>query len=391
MDDMNELYYQMPYVREFDAVVTGCSEGKKGYEVTLDRTAFYPEGGGQLPDTGFIGEAAVTDTRRRNDVIYHFTDRPFEPGMKVHCRIDWQKRSDHMQAHSGEHIVSGLVHRRYGYDNVGFHMAPDRVTVDFDGVITEEQLGELEREANAVIRADVPVEVSFPTPDELKVLDYRSKKELSGRVRIVTFPGTDVCACCGTHVARTGEIGLIKFISMTHYKGGVRIEMLCGRLALEDYIVKNRQQHELARLFSTKPYELAGVVKQYMADSDAKDVRMSDMARKYFELRTAQFPAGGGLVTDFEEGFRPAEVRKFCDGLVTGGRAKVAAVFVPAENGGRRGWSYVICSREKDMREAVKTLNKQLSGRGGGDPTLVQGTFFASREDIEKALGVLFS
>jgi alanyl-tRNA synthetase len=389
MDDMNELYYQIPYVREFDAVVTGCAESKKGYEITLDRTAFYPEGGGQLSDTGFINDTAVTDTRRRNDVIYHFTNQPFQPGTKVHCRIDWQKRTDHMQAHSGEHIVSGLMYRHYGFNNVGFHMAPDRVTVDFDGVITEEQLGELEREANAVIWADVPVAVSFPSPEELKTLDYRSKKELSGKVRIVTFPGTDVCACCGTHVARTGEIGLIKFISMTHYKGGVRIEMLCGRLALEDYIVKDRQQRELARNFSTKPYELAGAVKQYIEESEAKDVRINETARKYLELRAAQFPAGGGLVTDFEEGFRPAEVRKFCDSLVTGGRAKTAAVFVPAENGGRKGWSYVICSREQNMREAAKTLNSRLNGRGGGDPTLIQGTFFASREDIEKVLAEL--
>ncbi|MGI6075374.1 MAG: alanyl-tRNA editing protein [Pyramidobacter sp.] len=386
MDDMNELYYQNPYLKEFDARVTGCVQGKKGYEITLSRTAFYPEGGGQLGDSGTIGTVAVTDTRRRDGAIVHLTGEPIEAGTEVHCKIDWQKRFDHMQAHSGEHIVSGLIHRHYGFDNVGFHMAPDGVTVDFNGVLTEAQLAELEREANDTVYANLPVSVAFPSPEELHTLDYRSKKELSGKIRIVTFPDTDVCACCGTHVQRTGEVGLIKFISMSRYKSGVRIEMLCGRLALQDYAVKNRQQQELSRQFSVKPYELPDAVRQIVADKDAANARLSEMARKYFALKAEQFPHSDGLVTVFEEGFRPAEVRKFCDGLVTSGKAKTAAVFVPADNNGRKGWSYVMCSRSADMREAAKTLNRSLNGRGGGDPTLVQGTFFAPREDIEKAL-----
>lgn len=390
MDEMNELYYQIPCVREFDAVVTGCTAGKNGFEVTLSQTAFYPEGGGQLADSGFIDEAQVTDTRHKNGVIVHFTDKPLETGATVHCRIDWQKRFDHMQAHSGEHIVSGLVHKHYGFDNVGFHMAPDKVTVDFSGVITEEQLAGLEREANEYICADVPVSVTFPSPEELNALDYRSKKELSGKVRIVSFPGADVCACCGTHVRRSGEVGLIKFISMVHYKGGVRIEMLCGRLALRDYAKKNEQERELCRMFSAKPYELVSAVKQYVTESDAKDTRIAELAKRYLDARAAQFPGGGGLVIDFEEGFKPAELRKFCDGLVTSGKARVAAVFTDTEANGRKGWSYVMCSRAENMREACKELNKTLNGRGGGDPTLVQGTFFAERGEIEKTLTAVF-
>ena len=386
MDEMNELYYRLPYVKEFDAVVTGCAPGKNGFEVTLSQTAFYPKGGGQLADSGVIGDAAVSDTRRKDGAIVHYADKPLPVGSVQHGAIDWQKRFDHMQAHSGEHIVSGLVHRRWGYDNVGFHMAADKVTVDFNGPIGEEQLAELERDANAAIYANLPVRVAFPSPEELAALDYRSKKELSGAVRLVEFPGVDLCACCGTHVERSGEIGLIKFIAMARYKGGVRIEMLCGRLAMQDYARKNEQEREIGRIFSAKPYETVEAVRQHVAAAEAAEARASELARRYFELRTAQFPAGDGLLIDFEEGFKPAELRKFCDALVSGGKAKTAAVLSPAESNGRKGWNYVICAREPVLREAVKTLNKELGGRGGGDPTLVQGTFFAGRADIERAL-----
>ncbi|MDY4031693.1 MAG: alanyl-tRNA editing protein [Pyramidobacter sp.] len=390
MDEMNELYYRLPYVKEFDAVVTGCAPGKSGFEVTLSQTVFYPEGGGQLADSGFIGEAAVGDTRRRGDAIIHYADRALQVGSTQHCAIDWQKRFDHMQAHSGEHIVSGLIHRRFGYDNVGFHMAADKVTVDFNGVISEEQLAELEREANACVYANLPVRVFFPSPEELAALDYRSKKELSGIVRLVEFPGVDLCACCGTHVERTGEIGLIKFVSMARYKGGVRIEMLCGRLAMQDYARKNEQEREIGRIFSAKPYETVEAVRQYVAAAEAAEARASELARRYFELRAAQFPAGGGLLVDFEDGFKPVELRRFCDALVAGGKAKTATVLSPAENNGKKGWNYVICASEPVLRDAVKTLNKELNGRGGGDPTLVQGTFFAERAEIERALEATF-
>ena len=385
MDAMDELFYEIPYVREFDAQVLSCEKGKKGWEVRLDVSAFYPEGGGQLADGGTIGEANVTDVRRVGGEVVHYTDSPVEAGA-AHCVVDWQKRFDHMQAHSGEHIVSGLIHKKFGYDNVGFHMAPDKVTVDFNGVITEEELAEIESEANAYIYANVPVRVTFPSAEELAALDYRSKKELSGKVRIVEFPGADMCACCGTHVVRSGEVGLIKFTSMAHYKSGVRIEMLCGRLAMLDYDRKNAQQQELCRMFSAKPYELADAVRKYAAESEAKDARIAAMAKAMLDAKAAGYPDGASLVIDIEEGFKNAELRKFCDGLVTSGKAKVAAVLTASAAQGKSGYSYVICSREVNLRDASKALNKALNGRGGGDPTLVQGSFFAPLEEIERTL-----
>lgn len=388
--DTIELFYQIPYVKEFDAVVTGCARGKNGWEVTLDRTAFYPEGGGQLADSGTLGAAAVTDTRRKDGRIVHVCDAPLEVGATVHGTLDWTKRFDHMQAHSGEHIVSGLIHKKYGYDNVGFHMAPDRVTVDFDGLLDDEQLAEIETQANEYIWSNAAVCVTFPSAEELAVLEYRSKKELSGDVRIVTFPGADVCACCGTHVARAGEVGMVKIISAAHYKGGVRVEMLCGRLALRDYAVKNVQERELCRLFSAKPYEVVGAVKKYMAESEEKDARVAGMTQRYFDGKFAALPDGAKLLMDFEDGFKTSEMRKFCDRAASEGKARVAACFSPAAANGKSGWSYVMCSRAEDMRAASKILNKRLNGRGGGDPTLVQGSFFASREDIEAALNEMF-
>lgn len=390
MDEMNELYYRLPYVKEFDAVVTGCTPGKNGFETTLSQTAFYPEGGGQLADSGSIGEAAVSGTRHKNGVVVHYVDKALKVGSIQHCVIDWQKRLDHMQAHSGEHIVSGLIHKWWGYDNTGFHMSDDKVTVDFNGLISEKQLAELEREANACIYANIPVRIFFPTQEERAALDYRSKKELSGAVRLVEFPCIDLCACCGTHVERTGEIGLIKFISIVHYKGGVRIEMLCGRCAMQDYARKNEQEREICRIFSARPYETVEAVRQYIAAAEAAEARADELARRYFELRAAQYPAGNGLLINFEEGFKPAELRKFCSALVNGGKATTAAVLAPTESKGKKGWNYVICADKPVLRDAVKTLNKELNGRGGGDPTLIQGSFCASRETIEQTLSKIF-
>lgn len=384
-----ELYYKIPYVKEFDANVISCVKGKKGWEVELDVSAFYPEGGGQLADSGTIGKANVVDVRRLKDKVIHFTDAEVKLGM-AHCVINWQKRFDHMQAHSGEHIVSGLIHKHYGFDNVGFHMAPDKVTVDFNGVLTEKQLSEIEEEANAYIYSNVPVNVTYPSSDELAKLEYRSKKELSGTVRIVEFPGADMCACCGTHVVRSGEVGLIKFISMAHYKSGVRIEMLCGRLALCDYDKKNSQERELCHMFSAKPYEIVEAVKKYVAESEAKDARLAAMAKALLDVKASQYPQGSKLVVDFEEGFKSVELRKFCDSLVEAGKAKVAVVLSPATAQGRQGFSYIMCSKDVNLRDASKILNKALNGRGGGDPTLVQGSFFAPKDDILKVLSETF-
>ena len=231
---MNKLYYDSAYIKEFEAQVLSCQEGKKGWEITLSATAFYPEGGGQPADTGLLGNVRVTDVHEKDGQVVHYTDGPLPVGEMVRGVIDWDRRFQHMQEHSGEHLVSGLIHQRFGYDNVGFHMGTDEVTIDFNGVLEWGDLMAIEEKANGMIWENLEISAVYPEKDELDAMEYRSKKELTGAVRIVSIPGGDVCACCGTHVERTGEIGLVKFLSMIHYKGGVRISLLCGKRAGED-------------------------------------------------------------------------------------------------------------------------------------------------------------
>ena len=231
-----KLFYNDSHLSKFTAMVLECEpyEKKEGcYAVELDRTAFFPEGGGQYADTGKLKDAKVSDVREKNGRILHITDQPFEAGEIVEGEIDWETRFMKMQQHTGEHIVSGIVHARYGFNNVGFHLGTEDCTMDFDGEISKEALQEIELEANRAVWKNLTIEVSYPSKEELEELDYRSKIEIEGQVRIVSVPGYDICACCAPHVERTGEIGMIKLVNMQRYKGGVRVTMLCGSRACE--------------------------------------------------------------------------------------------------------------------------------------------------------------
>ena len=256
------LYYEDAYCREFDARVMDCREGKQGWEVVLDQTAFYPEGGGQPADEGTLGEAKVLDVKEGGEEVIHLCNRPLEPGSTVHGTLDWDRRLRFMQQHSGEHIFSGIVHRTFGYDNIGFHMGKDCVTVDFSGMLSEEDIAQVERAANEAVLADLEILEDYPSREALGRLDYRSKKELEGQVRIITIPGSDVCACCGTHVKRTGQIGPIKAVASEHYKTGIRISLQIGWKALEDYEEKHRNIKEISALLSAPPQETAEAVRK---------------------------------------------------------------------------------------------------------------------------------
>ena len=218
-----KLFYENVYCKTFQAKVLSCAAGKHGFDVVLDKTAFYPEGGGQPGDTGYLADVRVTDTHEANGEIVHYCEKPLDVGSNVEGRIDWERRLSLMQLHSGEHILSGIVHRRFGYDNVGFHMGADMVTIDFSGMLTEEDLKRVEREANEAVWENREIKITFPSAQELEQIPYRSKKVLTGDVRIVTIENADICACCGTHVTRTGEIGLIKIFSCVKFHDGVRL------------------------------------------------------------------------------------------------------------------------------------------------------------------------
>lgn len=379
---MEKLYYHRPYVKIFEATVTGCRQGKSGtFEVLLDRTAFYPEGGGQPADMGKLEEAAVLDVREKPEGILHMTDRPLPVGSTVTGTIDWERRFCHMQNHSGEHLLSGIVHKNYGLDNVGFHMGKDEVTVDFNGSLTQEQIEAAETEVNELIWQNVPVLESYPSKEELSSMNYRSKKELTGQVRIIEIPGGDVCACCGTHVMTAGEIGLLKVTGMIHYKGGVRVSMLCGRMALIDYRRKQKSVSGISVQLSAKADNVLEAVDKLKEDGFKKDERISRLSKELLERKAEDYPESGSPLLVFENGLDPVQLRQFCTMLYEEKKGSMVLVCSGADN----RFQYAMGSSSKDMRVFSKALNGKLNGRGGGSTLLVQGTFQAFSEEIRKA------
>lgn len=379
---MNELFYRDEYAREFDAEVISCQKGKKGYEVVLSDTAFYPEGGGQPADRGTLEQVNVLDVKRRNGEILHITDAPLEPGMTVHGVLDWERRFDHMQQHSGEHILSGLVHAQFGYDNVGFHMNDEVVTVDFNGPITWEEAMELEDKVNAYIWTDAESRELYPSEEELKAMDYRSKIELKGKVRLVEYPGADLCACCGTHVAHTGEIGLMKILSVSRHKDGVRMEMLFGGRAMKDYDRKHLLNTEFSCRLSAKPYETGEALQRVLDEMNAMKFRMQAMNERYYAMRATSIPVGEPVIFFNEPGMSMVEIRKFCDYLISKGKVKTAMIISPKD---KESVNYVMGSADLNMRDVGKLLNEELHGRGGGRPEMVQGSFQAEADAVEQA------
>lgn len=382
MEEMNELFYRDEYAREFDAEVISCQKGKKGYEVVLSDTAFYPEGGGQPADRGTLGQVNVLDVKRRNGEILHITDAPLEPGMTVHGVLDWERRFDHMQQHSGEHILSGVVHAQFGYDNVGFHMNDEVVTVDFNGPITWEEAMEMEDKVNAYIWTDAESRELYPSEEELKAMDYRSKIELKGKVRLVEYPGADLCACCGTHVAHTGEIGLMKILSVSRHKDGVRMEMLFGGRAMKDYDRKHLLNTEFSCRLSAKPYETGEAIQRVLDEMNAMKFRMQAMNERYYAMRATSIPVGEPVIFFNEPGMSMVEIRKFCDYLISTGKVKTAMIISPKD---KESVNYVMGSADLNMRDVGKLLNEKLHGRGGGRPEMVQGSFQAEAEAVEQA------
>ena len=373
-----KLFYQDAHQQTFQAQVVSCTPGKHGCDVVLDRTCFYPEGGGQPGDTGFLSGVRVTDTHERGDEIVHFCAQPLAVGQTVEGRIDYDRRFSFMQLHSGEHILSGVIHRRFGYENVGFHMGAEFVTIDFSGMLTPEDLTAVEAEANEWVWKNVPVEITYPDAETLRTIPYRSKKELTGQVRIVTISGADICACCGTHVSNTGEIGLIKIFSCVKFHDGVRLEILCGRRALQYLSAIAGQNRQVSGLLSAKPLETADAVERLLNAEAAQKQRAAALEEQVFGQK-ARALAGAGNVLLFEAPMSPDSLRRLTDLIMTacGGRA---AVFAGSD---QEGYKYAVGEQSGDLRQLVKELNAQLRGRGGGKPFFAQGSVQAGRAEIE--------
>ena len=373
-----KLYYLDSHLFEFKASVLEARREKRGWEIVLDRTAFFPEGGGQPADTGVIGEARVLDVHERGGKIVHLCDRELPPGVYP-CAVDREKRLRRMQNHSGEHVFSGLTHRKYGAENVGFHMAADCMTIDFDRELSFEQLSEIEYEANLAVRANIPVRSFFPSPEELAAMEYRSKKELDGAVRIVEIAGIDRCACCAPHVNATGESGLVKLLGAERHRGGVRLNLLCGMDALDDYRRRQNRAAAISALLSAKRDEIAPAVERVL-DSEAKlKERASILGMRYAALRAEAIAPTEEHICLFDEGLSEAAGRELVNRLAE--KTSGAAALFLREGEGL--WRYIIGSRRIDLRAAAKEINAGVAGRGGGRPEMIQGSAAAEAKEIE--------
>ena len=373
-----KLFYNDPFLTEFSATVLSCEEGKGGWKIVLDQTAFYPEGGGQPTDIGVLGGVNVTDVHEKSGVITHTCDAPLEIGATVSGKIDWSVRFDHMQQHSGEHIISGILCADYHCDNVGFHMGADTVTIDYNTEITWEQVLNAERKANEFIWADIPVDISYPDKAALDALDYRSKKELSGQVRIVAFPGADCCACCGTHVLRAGQVGIVKVLSCQKFREGVRLEILCGKRAFDYLSTVYDQDRLIAQRLSVKPYDTYAAVERLEDELAALKLRCTQLEEQVFAQIAESYVENEDVLL-IRESMKPDSVRRLSD-AVAHKCSGLSAVFAGADG---EGYNYALVRADgADINAFVKEMNKTLNGRGGGRNGFAQGSVRCDRAAI---------
>ena len=365
------LFDQDPQLRTFTAQVVACEEKKGQYFVTLDRTAFFPEGGGQGADHGTLGGANVLDVHERAGVIEHTTDAPLAVGAQVEGCVDHARRLSMTQQHSGEHMFSGLVCRLFGYDNVGFHIGSDAVTMDFNGPLTEEDVLRVERMVNEGIWKNIPIEATVPDKAALEAMHYRSKKAIDGDVRIVHIEGMDTCACCGTHMPTTGGVGQVKVIGLMKYKSGVRVSILCGVRALEYENMLQGQVKEIAKTLSVKLHESADAAKRLLAERDSLRHQNEMLAMRLFEY-AARAEEGNDVRVVVADMLAPSQLRKAAGKLAQG--AKLALVLAPKED----GWNFAMSSETGDARPATRALCERFGGKGGGPKDMTQGLLGAA-------------
>ena len=372
-----KIYYTDSHLSEFEARCRGCTPVEGGFEVVLDRTAFYPLGGGQAADTGTLNGVRVLDTRERGEEIIHLCDGPLEVGARVEGKIDYEARFIRMQQHSGEHIVSGILHRRYGCHNTGFHMNDTGIVIDFDAVIPQEMLPEIEAEANEAIWRNIPLKIYTPSPEELEKLTYRTKRALPWPVRIVEVPGYDICACCGTHVTATGEIGLIKLMTAVPCRGGTRIEMAAGVAAFRLVNQVFEQNRQISHLFSAQITQTAQTARQVLDTLNGLKIRAGALERQLFNLEAASME-GLGNCFFFARDLTPEGLRQLTD-LAASKTGGITAGFSLTPE----GTGYCLALPGGDLRSLNKEMTAALSGRGGGKPNFQQGKLSGGKEAIE--------
>ena len=367
------LYYKDNYLTTFDAVVKECINDKV-IKVVLDKTAFYPEGGGQPSDIGKLNDVNVLRVEVKNDIIYHIVDKEIPVGTKVKGEIDWDYRFSNMQSHTAEHIVSGIICKMYSTANVGFHIGKDFITMDFPVDISKDDLRNIEKLANQAVYKNIKIEEKIYSPEEAKSLEYRSKIELHEDIRIVKIEGYDICACCGVHVSRTGEIGTIKLLKVEKYKTGVRIYMLVGLKAIEDYTNKYEEVNKISALLSLKPNEVYIGVENQSKEIEELRREVVSLKNKIYRKEISNFSERENIVVHHAD-MEMNEMKNYCNLL----KEKATNIAGVVSNG-----RFLMMSDNVDLKSVLNELKTEFDIKGGGNSQLIQGQFAGDVEALIK-------
>lgn len=380
------LFDEDSSLKEFHAMVISCEKAEEdAWNVVLDQTAFFPEGGGQAGDTGWLNEIPVTDTKEKDGVIFHKVNVPLEIGSQVSGKLDYKERFMKMQQHTGEHILSGIVHALYGYENVGFHLGDEVTTMDFDGELTPEQVQDAEIRANKAIFANLPILIHYPSKEELRKFTYRSKMEIEGQVRLVEIQGVDLCACCAPHVKMTGEVGILKILNCERHRGGCRLTIVCGMRAVLDYQQKQQMTGKLSAMLSAKQDQLDEALLHLQEQQQKLREQLNRVQAVYLKEKVEKISQEDQCVCIFEETLDPVAMRNFVNGAMERCDG-ICGAFIGNET---EGYRYILGSSRLDIRETAKKLNAQFHGKGGGKPQMVQGSLNGTETEIRSYLGSL--
>lgn len=376
-----KLYYLDSHLFEFTAIVSDIINADGKTQIILDKTAFFPEGGGQQCDTGCISDLKVVAVSEKDEIIYHTVESPcgISIGDEVFCKIDKATRFSRMQAHSGEHIVSGIAHSLYGVNNVGFHMDELLMTVDFDKPLSKDDIIIIENKANECVFDNVKVTARLVENDKLRDIDFRSKIDFPGPARIVEIEGVDKCACCAPHVNFTGEIGIIKILSCISHRGGVRLTMICGNAALSDYQSKHRQTLNIASLLCARHTETDLAVEQLTEANKELKYKINEEKSRYISYIASEFTENKAVLSHIYSDLSMDEIRELSN-LIKDKSEKAVLLF---SGNDVDGYSYCLFAETVDIRALIKDINSSLNGTGGGRPPMAQGKVRAIRTEIE--------
>ena len=363
----------------FRANIIETIQNESGYALILDQTAFFPEGGGQTSDKGYIGTARVSDVQMKDDEILHFVDTLPET-TEIECKLDEDERFRKMQNHLGEHLLCGAIHKLYGYENVGFHLGADYMTFDVSGPMTPEQIRKAEILANKAVAENAPVRCYYP--ENIASLEYRAKSEKLESVsdiRIVEVEGFDRCACCAPHLDEAGKVGLIKIVDAMKYKGGMRFSALCGFDALADYDARLTEIRKVSSLLSAKPTEIASAVQAKLDEITELKKALGALKRELNAIKLNALAQMDKNICIFDDTMDGNALREFA----TGGVKKTSAVFAVFSGSDESGYQFVIASEQIKLKALIPAYKNALGGKCGGSDKMLFGHADVTREKIE--------